>query len=211
MEVNMSWTPDRVESLKKMWSKGQSASQIASNLGGVTRNAVIGKIHRLGLSNRGNQTQKDNSSTPINERAAIRKVKKKSVRDKVESNNSATETDDNNKSLGVKAKSKEMLKSYSQNMSKPIIFTANQPLPPQPSTSEISEETLKNVKSLEKKSKKLSLMELTERTCKWPIGDPATEKFWFCGHTAEPGKPYCETHIEIAFQPIASRRERRSR
>ena len=207
----MSWTPDRVESLKKMWSKGQSASQIASNLGGVTRNAVIGKIHRLGLSNRGNQTQKDNSSTPINERAAIRKVKKKSVRDKVESNNSATETDDNNKSLGVKAKSKEMLKSYSQNMSKPIIFTANQPLPPQPSTSEISEETLKNVKSLEKKSKKLSLMELTERTCKWPIGDPATEKFWFCGHAAEPGKPYCETHIEIAFQPVASRRERRSR
>ena len=207
----MSWTPDRVESLKKMWSKGQSASQIASNLGGVTRNAVIGKIHRLGLSNRGNQTQKDNSSTPINERAAISKVKKKSVRDKVEPNNSTTETDDNNKSLGVKAKSKEMLKSYSQNMSKPIIFTANQPLPPQPSTSEISEETLKNVKSLEKKSKKLSLMELTERTCKWPIGDPATEKFWFCGHAAEPGKPYCETHIEIAFQPVASRRERRSR
>ena len=207
----MSWTPDRVESLKKMWSKGQSASQIASNLGGVTRNAVIGKIHRLGLSNIGNQTQKDNSSTPINERAAISKVKKKSVRDKVESNNSKTETDDNNKSLGVKAKSKEMLKSYSQNMSKPLIFTANQPLPPQPSTSEISEETLKNVKSLEKKSKKLSLMELTERTCKWPIGDPATEKFWFCGHAAEPGKPYCETHIEIAFQPVASRRERRSR
>ena len=211
MEVNMSWTPDRVESLKKMWSKGQSASQIASNLGGVTRNAVIGKIHRLGLSNRGNQTQKDSRSALINERTAIRKVKKKPVRDKVQSHNSATETHDNNKSVGIKAKSKEILKSYSQNMSKPIIFTANQPLPPQPSTSEISEETLKNVKSLEKKSKKLSLMELTERTCKWPIGDPATEKFWFCGHAAEPGKPYCETHIEIAFQPVASRRERRSR
>ena len=55
----MSWTPDRVESLKKMWSKGQSASQIASDLGGVTRNAVIGKIHRLGLSNRAIGHQKD--------------------------------------------------------------------------------------------------------------------------------------------------------
>ena len=54
-------------------------------------------------------------------------------------------------------------------------------------------------------------MELTERTCKWPIGDPATEEFWFCGHIAEQGKPYCETHIEIAFQPVTSRRERRSR
>jgi len=48
----MSWTDDRVETLKKMWGEGQSASQIAKELGGVTRNAVIGKVHRLGLSNR---------------------------------------------------------------------------------------------------------------------------------------------------------------
>ena len=48
----MSWTDERVELLKKMWSEGQSASQIAKELGGVTRNAVIGKVHRLGLSNR---------------------------------------------------------------------------------------------------------------------------------------------------------------
>ena len=48
----MSWTDERVETLKKMWSEGQSASQIAKELGGVTRNAVIGKVHRLGLSNR---------------------------------------------------------------------------------------------------------------------------------------------------------------
>jgi len=48
----MSWTDDRVEILKKMWGEGQSASQIAKELGGVTRNAVIGKVHRLGLSNR---------------------------------------------------------------------------------------------------------------------------------------------------------------
>ena len=48
----MSWTDERVELLKKMWTEGQSASQIAKELGGVTRNAVIGKVHRLGLSNR---------------------------------------------------------------------------------------------------------------------------------------------------------------
>ena len=48
----MSWTDERVELLKKMWGEGQSASQIAKELGGVTRNAVIGKVHRLGLSNR---------------------------------------------------------------------------------------------------------------------------------------------------------------
>ena len=208
----MSWTPDRVETLKKMWSEGQSASQIANDLGGVTRNAVIGKIHRLGLSNRGNQIQKEKRTIPIDTKTPIRKPKKKITRNESQLNNSVTEShEENKKSLEVKINTKESLKAHSNNVNKPIIFTANQPLPPQPSNSEISEETLKNVKSLEKKSKKLSLMELTERTCKWPIGDPATEKFWFCGHTAEPGKPYCETHIEIAFQPIASRRERRSR
>jgi len=52
----MSWTDDRVEILKKMWGEGQSASQIAKELGGVTRNAVIGKVHRLGLSNRAGTT-----------------------------------------------------------------------------------------------------------------------------------------------------------
>ena len=58
-------------------------------------------------------------------------------------------------------------------------------------------------------TKKLSLLELTEKTCKWPIGDPATSEFWFCGHPSEQGKPYCETHISIAFQPIANKREKK--
>ena len=55
----------------------------------------------------------------------------------------------------------------------------------------------------------LNLLELTEKTCKWPIGDPATSEFWFCGHPSEQGKPYCETHISIAFQPITTRREKK--
>ena len=75
--------------------------------------------------------------------------------------------------------------------------------------SDFSEETLKNLINIESKSKKISLMELTERTCKWPIGDPATEKFWFCGHDSEPGKPYCKTHISIAFQQLTQRRSRK--
>ena len=75
--------------------------------------------------------------------------------------------------------------------------------------SDLSEETLKDLLKVEMKSKKISLMDLTERTCKWPIGDPATDAFWFCGHEAEPGKPYCKTHISIAFQPITQRRGRK--
>ena len=89
------------------------------------------------------------------------------------------------------------------------IVPAGQPLPPQPSAHEISPEALANVREVEKGARKLSLMELTERTCKWPIGDPATEEFWFCGLPAVAGKPYCEAHVSVAFQPMQSRRDRR--
>ena len=86
---------------------------------------------------------------------------------------------------------------------------AGQPLPPQPSANEISPEALASVREVEKRARKLSLMELTERTCKWPIGDPATEKFWFCGLPSQAGKPYCEAHVGVAFQPMSARRDRR--
>jgi len=89
------------------------------------------------------------------------------------------------------------------------IIPAGQPLPPQPSANEISPEALETVREVEKAAKKLSLMELTERTCKWPIGDPATPDFWFCGLPVQPGKPYCEAHVGVAFQPMSSRRDRK--
>ncbi|MEP1930052.1 MAG: GcrA family cell cycle regulator, partial [Roseibium sp.] len=89
------------------------------------------------------------------------------------------------------------------------IIPAGQPLPPQPSANEISPEALAKVSEIEKKAKRLSLMELTERTCKWPVGDPATDDFWFCGLPVKTGKPYCEAHVGVAFQPMSARRDRR--
>ena len=89
------------------------------------------------------------------------------------------------------------------------IIPAGQPLPPQPSANEISPEALAKVNEVEKKAKKLTLMELTEKTCKWPVGDPATDDFWFCGLPVQAGKPYCEAHVGVAFQPMSSRRDRR--
>ena len=76
--------------------------------------------------------------------------------------------------------------------------------------SEVSEEARRNLEAVEKKARKLTLLQLTERTCKWPIGDPATEDFWFCGHPTHPGKPYCEVHVSVALQPMSSRRDRRA-
>ena len=177
----MSWTDERVVVLKKMWGEGQSASQIAKELGGVTRNAVIGKVHRLGLSNRAGST------APAPE--------KKSAKPSAPKKPMATKPEDRVVEVTVTPR-------------KPIV-PAGQPLPPQPSANEISPEALAKVNEVEKTAKRITLMELTERTCKWPIGDPATDDFWFCGLSVQQGKPYCEAHVGVAFQPMSNRRDRR--
>ncbi|MDJ1015328.1 MAG: GcrA family cell cycle regulator [Paracoccaceae bacterium] len=178
----MSWTDERVELLKKMWGEGQSASQIAKELGGVTRNAVIGKVHRLGLSNRAGA-----APAPAPEKKPAKAATAKAA---------------------PKTKPEEKVIEVTVQPRKPIV-PAGQPLPPQPSANEISPETLANVREVEKTAKRITLMELTERTCKWPIGDPATDDFWFCGLAVQQGKPYCEAHVSVAFQPMSNRRDRR--
>ncbi|MCP5036232.1 MAG: GcrA cell cycle regulator [Rhodobacteraceae bacterium] len=194
----MSWTDDRVEILKKMWGEGQSASQIAKELGGVTRNAVIGKVHRLGLSNRnGGGGSKSAAKTTATPRAAAKPkatAKKAEAKKPIPATTSAVPPAPQNK--------------VAVHVRKPIV-PAGQPLPPQRSANEISPEALASVREVEKGAIRLGLMELTERTCKWPIGDPATEDFWFCGLPAQTGKPYCEAHVGVAFQPMSSRRDRK--
>ncbi|EAR51495.1 hypothetical protein OG2516_17281 [Oceanicola granulosus HTCC2516] len=198
----MSWTDERVELLKKMWSEGQSASQIAKELGGVTRNAVIGKVHRLGLSNRTGpgpaaaaapaQPAPAAPSAPPRPAAAAAPAKPAPAEEPEAETEEPAEPAPPPVSAARRA-----------------IIPAGQPLPPQPSANEISPEALAKVNEVEKSAKRISLMELTERTCKWPIGDPATPDFWFCGLPVQQGKPYCEAHVGVAFQPMSSRRDRR--
>ena len=189
----MSWTDERVELLKKMWGEGQSASQIAKELGGVTRNAVIGKVHRLGLSNRNG----GGGTTKAEPKAKAKPAAKTEAKPKAASKPAA------------KPEQKPEAAAPATTPARKQIIPAGQPLPPQPSANEIDPEALAKVSEIEKKAKKLSLMELTERTCKWPVGDPATEDFWFCGLPVQSGKPYCEAHVGVAFQPMSSRRDRK--
>ncbi|MDP4031919.1 MAG: GcrA family cell cycle regulator [Pseudorhodobacter sp.] len=204
----MSWTDERVETLKKMWSDGQSASQIAKELGGVTRNAVIGKVHRLGLSNRAAPTP--GKEAPEAAVAPQVEAAAKAAAQPAESQRMAEPRPTPERP----APSPAAASAATGTMMAPIplrkpIIPAGQPLPPQPSANEISPEALASVREVEKTARKLTLMELTERTCKWPIGDPATDAFWFCGLPSQPGKPYCEAHVSVAFQPMSARRDRR--
>ncbi len=204
----MSWTDERVETLKVMWSEGKSASQIARELGGVTRNAVIGKVHRLGLSNR----------APGADRAEDEALLEGSVEDP------GIEAEEEEDEAAAPTAPKPAAAPIPPQAATPIaprpmgkdpvpvqrLRTPGQPMPPQPSGSEISAEALANLAEAARKAKRLSLMQLTERTCKWPVGDPATDDFWFCGLPTVAGKPYCETHVAVAFQPMSARRDRRA-
>lgn len=206
----MSWTDERVETLKRMWAEGQSASQIAKELGGVTRNAVIGKVHRLGLSNRVGGKDEDEAEAPAARPepapqpvASAAAARPDPVPEPAAPPRPAAEPEPRPAPAAAPAANVTPLP-----VRKPLV-PAGQPLPPQPSANEISPEALASVREVEKRARRLTLMELTERTCKWPIGDPATDDFWFCGLPSLPGKPYCEAHVGVAFQPMSARRDRR--
>ena len=145
----MSWTTEKVDKLKELWSKGHTASQIAGMLGETTRNAVIGKAHRLDLEARAPSKQ---SSVPKS-------------RDNKQIKRTAAPT-------SRKAKFQSILLD----------------------------------KNFEPENPK-ALEDLTESTCKWPVGHPNEEKFYFCGRKPEGEFPYCKLHVLYAFQPKGSKEE----
>ena len=205
----MAWTEERVKKLTLLWKSGNSASKIAIELGeGVSRNAVIGKIHRLGLSERGSGSNGNGQ-----------KIKEKKIKEKnlVEHQNSKVSDLENSLESSTQRKGKKRgrkpsIKNLTNNENKSTLglnANENSSLETGEIDTEIDKVALKNMIEIEKKAKKLNLLELTEKTCKWPIGDPATSEFWFCGHPSEQGKPYCESHISIAFQPITTRRDKK--
>jgi GcrA cell cycle regulator len=176
----MGWTEERVELLKKLWMEGLSASQIAAMLGeGVTRNAVIGKVHRLKLSGRA----KPASTTP-RVRSATRPTGRRSS------------SHSGRSSIG-------MSRPRTMGAAPMIGATALK------ASEEYETEAyqLPQVEELDiPMEQRLSLLQLNEHTCKWPIGDPLTPDFYFCGQHADEGKPYCEFHSRRAYHQVEKKR-----
>jgi GcrA cell cycle regulator len=172
----MSWTDERVEHLKKMWLEGLSASQIAGELAhGVTRNAVIGKVHRLGLSGR----VKSPAPAPARARAKAR-----------------PEDEAPGQALGHLAPV-----SHGN-----LALSAEVRPAPAPAPRSSSEEVVVPI------SQRVSIMELRESMCRWPLGDPSSADFRYCGSKNQTGTgPYCAHHARIAYQPAQDRRRDRER
>ncbi len=159
----LTWSDDRVEQLKKLWEAGLSASQIAAELGNVTRNAVIGKVHRLGLSGRAKSPA---TAAPRQRKAARPAQPMMRVARPVARGNTALA-----QVFEVEAEPD------------PVAFDNVVPM-----------------------NQRLSLLELNEATCHWPVGDPSSPDFFFCGGKALAGLPYCAQHSRVAYQPAADRR-----
>ena len=161
----MSWTDERVETLKKLWQEGHSASQIAKQLGGVTRNAVIGKVHRLGLSGRAAPSQ---PTRPLYKPARTTRP--------------AVSTQNHSPSHSAPMPRREPV------IARPVI---SQPLVPYVETPGTA-----------------TVLTLGAKMCKWPIGDPSSDSFSFCGRRADDGTPYCVEHARVAYQPSQKTKKR---
>ena len=146
----MSWNEEKVEKLKELWGKGSTASQIAEIIGGISRNAVIGKAHRLNLSS------------------------------KIKTRNASSSQNFDNSSEENSSKQRRNRKSKFQSL---IIEKDFEP---------------ENPKKLE---------ELDESPCKWPVGHPEEEAFYFCGRSSLKDFSYCKLHLLYAYQPKGRREE----
>jgi len=153
----MGWTDERVADLKKLWLDGLSASQIAKQLGGVTRNAVIGKVHRLGLSGRAAPSQ---PSRPAFRAARPRPTQAPSAPRRIEP------------------------------APRPVAAATPSAPAPRPAVLDLPGTA--------------TVLTLGAHMCKWPIGDPSSREFSFCGRRASEGV-YCVEHARVAYQPQVKR------
>jgi GcrA cell cycle regulator len=202
----MSWTEERIEGLKKMWHDGATASQIADELGGVSRNAVIGKAHRLGLEQR---------PSPV--KAGEEKEGKKQPPAAVAPKPAAPRADVPKAAPAAPAASAPQAghptppphREIQYRSIGPGGFIRQGPGDQQPPIPPAPPRRLVPAKPSPEVADKTSLLDLNDRICKWPMGHPGEPDFHFCGEPSNPGFPYCVAHCGVAYQAQLPRRDRR--
>jgi GcrA cell cycle regulator len=215
----MSWTEERIDRLKAMWTKGSTASQIAEELGGVSRNAVIGKAHRLGLESRPSPVKAGEEKVkkaPAKAGAApAPKAAKPAAAPKpaptAEPQASTIESSRTAAPAPSAAQPRRQLDPQAMQYRSvgPGGFIrqgpgdTQAPIPPAPPR------RLVPAKPSPEVADKTSLLDLNDRVCRWPMGHPGEPDFHFCGDHANPGYPYCVAHCGVAYQAQLPRRDRR--
>ncbi len=213
----MSWTDERIDQLKAMWERGLTASQIADELGGVSRNAVIGKAHRLGLQSRPSPVKANEApkkaaparkpapvtTAPVVEapKPAAAPVAEAPVRAAPPA--AAAPVADPTSAEPVAAPQPRIVSVGPGGFLRQGPGDQQAPIPPAPPR------RLVPAKPSPEIADKTSLLDLTERICKWPMGHPGEPDFHFCGEPVNPGFPYCVEHCGRAYQAQLPRGTRR--
>lgn len=209
----MSWTDERIERLKKMWSDGSTASQIADELGGVSRNAVIGKAHRLGLDARPSPVKAGEEKEKKLAPAAVQPQAVPKAKTEAPPTKPAPVAETRPREAETVAPQLIPARPGAENVQYRSVGPGGfirqgpgdtqAPIPPAPPR------RLVPAKPSAEVADKTSLLELNDRICKWPMGHPGEPDFHFCGAAANPGFPYCVQHCGVAYQAQLPRRDRR--
>lgn len=225
----MSWTDERIERLKAMWAEGKTASVIAEELGGVSRNAVIGKAHRLGLDSRPSPVKPGEDKAPAAAAPAPAVA---------EDRPAPIKSRDKSPIAAILETAAPMPDEAPTPPAAPAVAAAPAPAAPAPAAGKpegtlvyrsigpggfirqgpgeqqapippAPPRRLVPAKPSPEIADKTSLLELNDRICKWPLGHPGEPDFHFCGEQANPGYPYCVQHCGVAYQAQLPRRDRR--
>lgn len=212
----MSWTDERIDRLKALWLQGMTASHIADELGGVSRNAVIGKAHRLGLQSRPSPVKPHEHEAEGAEPAPKPKSKEKPAAEarpqaaepasepRPEPRHSAAEPAAPVSPAAAPQRVQPQVRSIG-----PGGFVRQGPSDQQAPIPPAPPRRLVPAKPSPEVADKTSLLDLNEKICKWPMGHPGEPDFHFCGKPANPGFPYCVDHCGVAYQAQLPRRDRR--
>ena len=204
----MSWTDERIERLKTLWTQGVTASQIADELGGVSRNAVIGKAHRLGLQARPSPV-KPNEAETAEQEAPKPEPKPAPAPETPEprpqpARPAAATPAPPAEERATPAPPQPLVRSIGPGgFIRQGPGDQQAPIPPAPPR------RLVPAKPSPEIADKTGLLDLNEKICKWPIGHPGEPDFHFCGRQANPGFPYCVEHCGVAYQAQLPRRDRK--
>ena len=217
----MSWTDERIGRLKTMWAGGSTASQIAEDLGGVSRNAVIGKAHRLGLESRPSPVKAGEEKAKKPKPAPAPKVAKPAP---APAPKPAPAPAGPGTAPRMTAAENQRAAAASPHPSPPKQpepgtiqyrsvgpggFIRQGPGDQQPPIPPAPPRRLVPAKPSAEVANKTSLLELNDRVCRWPMGHPGEPDFHFCGKSSNPGYPYCVDHCGVAYQAQLPRRDRR--
>ena len=204
----MSWTEERIERLKAMWTEGATASQIADELGGVSRNAVIGKAHRLGLEARPSPVKPGEEKERPAPAATAAPAAKPTPAERPAPRPAAAAPASPAPQPAARSPQRPQGDLQYRSIG-PGGFIRQGPGEQQAPSPPAPPRRLVPAKPSPEVADKTSLLDLNDRICKWPMGHPGEPDFHFCGQASNPGFPYCVEHCGVAYQAQLPRRDRR--